>query len=125
MSYYLIWKEILFYDKINFSIISLIKLYSKSTLVEFLSMAPDYTKDMNRVLNNELNSSKVFDVLLSITKEIDKQYSNTGNRPWLYGEEHETRAYSYGNFILYLKNMVARWLRALIPMEDIINDFEI
>lgn len=158
----------------------------KGLPIEFLSMAPDYTKDMNKVIDNELSSSKVFNILLSITYEIDKQYSNMGNRPWLYsddinrlplslkckahmlnntigvalsaynmqqenqytqyinskktfhwrsvdcfqrklsyGEGHETRAYSYGNFKLYIKNMVARWLRSLIPMDDMINDFGI
>lgn len=158
----------------------------KGLPIEFLSMAPDYTKDMNKVLDNVLSSSKVFDILLNITDQIDKQYSNTGHRSWLYsddlnslplsleckahmlnntvgvalaaynmqqknqytqyigdkdtfhgrsvncfwnklsyGEGHETRAYSYGNFKLYIKNLVAKWLRALIPMEDMINDFEI
>lgn len=159
---------------------------SKGLPIEFISTAPDLSKEMNKVLNDELSSSKVFDILLNITIEIDKQYSNTGNRPWLYsndlnrlplsleckahnlnntisvaltaynsqqknqytqyinskevfhgrsvncfwsklsyGEGHETRAYSYGNFKLYIKNMVARWLRALIPMEEMINDFDI
>lgn len=158
----------------------------KGLPLEFISMAPDYTKDMNKVLNNVLSSSKVFDILLNITNEIDKQYSNDGNRPWLYsddinslplsltckahmlnntigvalaaynmqqrnqyiqyidskikfhwksvdcfryklsyGEGHETRAYVYGSFKLYIKNIVAKWLRALVPMEDMINDFDI
>lgn len=159
---------------------------SKGLPIEFISTAPDLSREMNKVLDNQLSSSKVFDILLNITIEIDKQYSNTGNRPWLYsndlnrlplsleckahnlnntigvalsaynsqqknqytqyinskeifhgrsvncfwsklsyGEGHETRAYSYGNFKLFIKNMVSRWLRALIPMEEMINDFEI
>lgn len=164
----------------------------KGLAIQFISMAPDLSKEMNKVLQkelsltNELSSSKIFDILLNITNEIDKQYSNTGNRPWLYsddinrlplsleckahmlnntigvalaaynvkqknqytqyidgkvtyhwksvdcfirklsyGEGHETRAYYYGSFKLYIKNIVASWLRALIPMEDMINDFEI
>lgn len=158
----------------------------KGLPIEFLSMAPDYTKKMNEKLSNALHSSKVFDILLNITNEIDKQYSDNGQRPWLYsddldsmplslsctahrlnntigvaiaayndkqknqytqyiksnitfhwrsincfirklsyGEGHETRAYSYGNFKLYIKSMVARWLRELIPMDDMINDFVI
>lgn len=42
-----------------------------------------------------------------------------------YGEGHETVANTYGNFKLYIKNMVARWLRELIPVDEIINDVSI
>lgn len=42
-----------------------------------------------------------------------------------YGEGHETRAMYYGNFKLYIKNIIARWLRELIPLNDLINDFSI
>jgi len=42
-----------------------------------------------------------------------------------YGEGHETKAFYYGNFKLYIKNMVSKWLRELIPLNDMVNDFDI
>ena len=44
-------------------------------------------------------------------------------------EEYErlcqTKAFYYGNFKLYIKNMVSKWLRELIPLNDMVNDFDI
>jgi hypothetical protein len=42
-----------------------------------------------------------------------------------YGEGHETRAYSYGNFKLFIKSMVLRWLRSIVPMKDLISNFDV
>ncbi len=164
------------------------KLGKKSykSKVEFLSLASDLSKDMNEALNNQLQSSKAFELLLGIVTQIDEMYSYDGNRPWLYskdldhtpltlvsnaqhltktiataltayndkqknqylpysisnevfhgrsvncfwsrlsyGEGHETKAFYYGNFKLYIKNMVSKWLRELIPLNDMVNDFDI
>ncbi|WP_444644961.1 GTPase domain-containing protein [Caproiciproducens sp. R1] len=42
-----------------------------------------------------------------------------------YGEGHETRAFVYADFRLYITNMVARWLREVIPVNDLINNLSI
>lgn len=155
--------------------------------IEFVSMAPDYTKEMSKVLTNgELESSKVFRILNNVMELVDDRYSISGQRPWLYSDDfehyplnlqctaqalnktigaalvtyntkqknqyiqyvncqklfhwnsvycfyrklswgsgHETNASSYENFKLYLKNMVAKWLREIIPRDDIINNYKI
>lgn len=42
-----------------------------------------------------------------------------------YGEGHETNASVYLNFRLHLTNMVARWLREILPIHDILRDISI
>ncbi|MGH4126310.1 MAG: GTPase domain-containing protein [Clostridium sp.] len=154
--------------------------------VEFLSLASDLSKDMNKVLDNKLHKSRIYEIFLDILNQIDEMYSYDGNRPWLYsidldntpltlisnaqdltktiataltaynlkqknqylqyvdekgvfhgrsvncfwnklsyGEGHETKALYYLNFKLHIKNMISRWLRDLIPINDMINDFDI
>lgn len=41
------------------------------------------------------------------------------------GEGHETRAVVYGSFKLYMKNMIASWLRKAISMDDVLASFNI
>ncbi len=50
---------------------------------------------------------------------------NCFRRKLSYGEGHETNAFYYGNFSLYITNMVSRWLREVVPEKELINNFKI
>lgn len=43
----------------------------------------------------------------------------------LHGDGHETNAYYYDNFRLFITQMAARWLRELLPKDDLITHINI
>jgi hypothetical protein len=49
----------------------------------------------------------------------------TFRRKLAIGEGHETNAQVYGNFKLFIKNLVLRWLRSVVPTEDVLNNCKI
>jgi energy-coupling factor transporter ATP-binding protein EcfA2 len=152
--------------------------------IEYLSLAPDLSRKLNKSLEDRLDDKYVFEILLDIAKEVDNLYSAGTDRPWLqtkdllyppievawgvgmdgllenisqelvinnsrekkqylqyvtsnepfngrsvttfikklsFGEGHETKAVVYGNFKLFLKSMVLKWLRNVMPKKEIIN----
>lgn len=156
--------------------------------IEYLSLAPDISSDMNKHLGDKLSSTRIFEILLNISDQVDSIYADGSSRPWLqskdlthyplnvictahplaktialaltaknsqngnqyrqyikssespvyhgrsvncfrnklsYGEGHATQAFVYASFRLFITNMVSRWLKDVIPVNDLINNFSI
>lgn len=104
-------------------------LYSidlEHTPLTLISNAHDLTKTIATALT--AYNAKQKNQYLQYVDEKGVFHGRSVNCFWnklSYGEGHETKALYYLNFKLYIKNMVARWLRDLIPINDMINDFVI
>ncbi|MCT4613474.1 MAG: hypothetical protein N4A49_01215 [Marinifilaceae bacterium] len=52
--------------------------YNDNDKVEFISLSPNDTKELKIALEEELDESKIFKILLNLKKAVDKQYSDKG-----------------------------------------------
>ncbi|MBO3334067.1 hypothetical protein [Clostridium perfringens] len=52
--------------------------YNMNNTVEFISLAPNDTKELKIALGKELDEEKIFRIILNLNKAIEKQYSENG-----------------------------------------------
>lgn len=52
--------------------------YNENDAVEFVSLAPNDTKELKIALGKELDEEKIFRIILNLNKAIEKQYSENG-----------------------------------------------
>lgn len=52
--------------------------YNENDTVEFISLAPNDTKELKIALGKELDEEKIFRIILNLNKAIEKQYSEKG-----------------------------------------------